>query len=53
MTPEDREIAELEAYAAECERQAEEFEFEDIPPEFLDDNSQVDGANNDASMDTS
>lgn len=53
MSPEDREIAELEAYAAECERQAEEFDFEDIPPEFLNENFQVDEANKDASMDTS
>ncbi|KAG7453060.1 uncharacterized protein BT62DRAFT_925600 [Guyanagaster necrorhizus] len=36
-TPEEREIAELQAYADECERQAALADFEDIPEAFWDD----------------
>ncbi|KAK0480342.1 hypothetical protein IW261DRAFT_1477445 [Armillaria novae-zelandiae] len=37
LTPEEREIAELQAYADECERQAALADFEDIPETFWDD----------------
>lgn len=46
-SPEEQEIAELEAYAQECERQASLSEFDDIDPEelfFLDD---IDGDDDD------
>ena len=37
LTPEEREIAELQAYADECERQAALADFEDVPEAFWDD----------------
>ncbi|KAK0233867.1 hypothetical protein IW262DRAFT_1452422 [Armillaria fumosa] len=37
LTPDEREIAELQAYADECERQAALADFEDIPEAFWDD----------------
>ncbi|KAK0458566.1 uncharacterized protein EV420DRAFT_1543166 [Desarmillaria tabescens] len=37
LTPEEREIAELQAYADECELQAALADFEDIPEEFWND----------------
>ncbi|KAK0210212.1 hypothetical protein DFS33DRAFT_269231 [Desarmillaria ectypa] len=51
LTPEEREIAELQAYADECERQAALADFEDIPEEFWND-SDIDEAKVD-SMDVS
>ncbi|KAF9047188.1 hypothetical protein BDZ89DRAFT_29606 [Hymenopellis radicata] len=56
MTPEDLEIAELEAYAQECERQAALTDFDDVPEEelfFLDDLDECEPQReNDAAMDT-
>ncbi len=51
LTPEEREIAELQAYADECERQATLADFEDIPEAFWD-NSDLDEGDVDA-MDVS
>ncbi len=57
MTPEDLEIAELEAYAQECERQAASTDFDDVPEEelfFLDDLDEGEPERDiDAAMDTS
>ncbi|PBL03952.1 hypothetical protein ARMGADRAFT_1157958 [Armillaria gallica] len=43
LTPEEREIAELQAYADECERQAALADFEDIPEAFWDDSDLDEG----------
>ncbi len=43
LTPEEREIAELQAYADECERQAALADFEGIPEEFWDDSDRDEG----------
>ncbi|KAK0500755.1 hypothetical protein EDD18DRAFT_1279956 [Armillaria luteobubalina] len=43
LTPEEREIAELQAYADECERQAALANFEDIPEAFWNDSDLDEG----------
>ncbi|KAK0441429.1 hypothetical protein EV421DRAFT_1959119 [Armillaria borealis] len=43
LTPEEREIAELQAYVDECERQAALTDFEDVPEEFWDDSDLDEG----------
>ncbi|KAK0441434.1 hypothetical protein EV421DRAFT_1736882 [Armillaria borealis] len=43
LTPEEREIAELQAYADECEQQATMADFEDVPEEFWDDSDLDEG----------
>ncbi|KAK0193532.1 hypothetical protein F5146DRAFT_1031120 [Armillaria mellea] len=43
LTPEEREIAELQAYANECERQAALADLEDIPEAFWDDSDLDEG----------
>ncbi|PBK83134.1 hypothetical protein ARMGADRAFT_1170669 [Armillaria gallica] len=43
LTPEEREIAELQAYADECSRQAALADFEGIPEEFWDDSDLDEG----------
>ncbi|SJL04834.1 uncharacterized protein ARMOST_08205 [Armillaria ostoyae] len=43
LTPEEREIAELQAYADECVRQTALTDFEDVPEEFWDDSDLNEG----------